>query len=198
LLTALLSLMSDLIFLGASGGSTGFMLLVVSTSAVCAVLIALNLTSLKHRSTNRACVIAAVLLLLGVIIGVLGLGLGSMMEGSGRVLSGTPGRVSLGLVVASVVGALVGLVQLRGTSRQRRGRKRGLVTLIAAVVFMGVLGAAEYGARHPRSEAPSSQTQELELDPYRAVLGTPSTPPPTGRSTPAAPPSRPSPSGSRD
>lgn len=122
----------------AASSSTTFMLSVVGLSAVSAVLIALNLLSLKHRSSNRACIFGALFVLLGMIVANFTLGLRSTGQ-AGPPLATIPGRISAGLLALAFLVALFGVVQMSIVPRFRRGRKRGFFTLAAALITVAIL-----------------------------------------------------------
>src|SRR4051812_44737880 len=99
--------------------SNTFMLVMVMSSSVSAVLLVFNLLSLKHKSANRACIFSVVLLILGFMINNATIGV-QFESGSLNTFKSTPGYVAFALVCGAVVFSIVGLIQSKVQHRFRR------------------------------------------------------------------------------
>jgi len=117
-------------------------------SAIAAVLIAINLLSFRHRSTNLASIISVVLLLAAVMVTNVTVGL--RYESHPGMLRSPPVLIALGLVVMAFLSAVVSLVQFGAYHRYRRGRKRAVAVMVLAVGAMAFYAYQVYDAKHPK------------------------------------------------
>lgn len=171
----MLSLTPPLLSAGLPVNSATFMFAMVMMASVAAVLIAFNLLSLKHHSTNRLSVLSAVLLLVGIMVNNTGIG-ANYESGSLDPSSTILGLIALAMVALSAACCIASLVQFATANRFRRGRKRSIVTLLGCLLFFAFALTAHYYAQHPRPR--SVPKSNVELLPEATPEPRHTTPPP--------------------
>ena len=152
--------MLDLLAAGVPGNSNINVLKIVLTAAVAGVLIALNLVSLKHRSTNVLSVIAPILLIMAVVTLVATSVL--TYPNAREELKSIPRLSVMGVTALSMLLAAIGLIQIK-LRHFRRGRKRALTTIVVGLLLFGQFGYAVYQMKHPEPEEviPPEPTSDL-------------------------------------
>src|SRR4051794_29547033 len=114
--------MSDFLASGTPMNSTTFMLAMVVGSAIAAVLIATNLLSMRHRSTNLPSIISVVLIVAAAMVTNVTMGL--RFEDKPGMLRSWPVLTALGLNVLAFLFSALSLFQFTTYHRYRRGKKR--------------------------------------------------------------------------
>lgn len=102
----------------------------------------LNLVALRNDATNRKCALAVIILVAGWVFSALGTMILKNAEPN-PLLMMVPGLVALCGIIASVVLAIIGLVEF-GSRRYRHGKKRAISVLVLSALFvvMMVIGVA--------------------------------------------------------
>src|SRR4051794_688078 len=90
--------------------SDWFMFSMVVNAAISAVIIAVNVLSFRHRSTNLASIVSVILLLAASMFSNVTVGL-RHNTGPGVLLRSLPALITLGIVVLAFLTALISLVQ---------------------------------------------------------------------------------------
>jgi len=140
--------MLELLAAGVPINSTTLMLTMVAGSAIAAVLIAANLLSMRHRSTNLPSIIAVILVIAAVMVTIVTtlLNYGSKPG----MLRSWPVLLAVGLYGLAFLLATASLFQFTTYHRYRRGKKRAVGVLIAALCGLGYYAALVYEAKHPK------------------------------------------------
>ena len=120
-----------------SASTAGFVIGLITFEAALIVPLILNFIALGKRSTNKKCALAVIFVLSSWLLCSLG-GIAQRQVGANPLLAGILGLAALGGMVASIVLAIIGLVEFRA-QRHRHGKKRAITALVLNGVFGVIL-----------------------------------------------------------